>query len=97
MDQIIKIITSNNALMILGLFLVAILLFAIIKQVLKLIYLMVILVLLYGGYLFYTGQKIPKTQNELMKHGIEQLDKINKSRKKFQEDIKNDKIPDDLN
>ncbi len=97
MDQIIKIVTSENALLILGLFLVAILLFAIMKQVLKLIYLVVILVMIYGGYLFYSGQKIPQTKDELLKHGFEQFDKIQESRKKFQKDIIKHKLKDDTN
>lgn len=96
MDQIVKILTSEHIFLILGLILVAILIFSILKQVLKLIYFSVILILLYGGYLYYTGQKIPQTREELLQHGSEQLDRINKASKDFQEKMKKQKQQEKL-
>ncbi len=88
MEGIIKVLTSNNILMILGLFLVAILIFSVIKQLLKLVYLAAILLVIYVGYLYYTGQKIPTTKDEVIKHSYEQFNKIEKSRKEIMEDVK---------
>jgi len=53
-----------------------VLVFAFIKRLISLIAITVCMLLLYAGYLYYTGQKIPISKNELILHGQEQIMKI---------------------
>jgi hypothetical protein len=53
-----------------------VLVFAFIKRLISLIAITVCLLLLYAGYLYYTGQRIPVTRDDILKHGQEQVEKI---------------------
>ncbi len=63
----------GTLLMIAGLLVVGFIIFQIVKSVLTLAAIMITIVLLYAGYLYYTGQKLPSNRREIIKHGEEKL------------------------
>jgi hypothetical protein len=66
----------NTILAIAALVLAVLLLYAFIKRLISLIAIILFMLMLYAGYLYFSGQRIPTTQKEIMSHGIEQLEKI---------------------
>ncbi|MBC8358623.1 MAG: hypothetical protein ISS41_11535 [Candidatus Aminicenantes bacterium] len=76
MESIISSLTSSPIFIIILAILVIIIVIAIIKRLLKLLIPVFILVVLYVGYLYFTGQKIPTTKEEILQHGKETIEKI---------------------
>jgi hypothetical protein len=68
--------TVNTILAIAAVIVTALLVFAFIKRLISLVAISVCLLLLYGGYLFFSGQRIPTTKSEMLNHGIQQIDKL---------------------
>ncbi|MBN1532239.1 MAG: hypothetical protein JXA20_06220 [Spirochaetes bacterium] len=68
--------TVNTILAIVAVIVTALLLFAFIKRLIGLVAISLCLLLLYAGYLFFTGQRIPTSKSDIFKHGIQQIDKL---------------------
>ncbi len=68
--------TINTVLAIAAIVTAAILLFAFIKRLISLIAITLCMLIMYAGYLYFSGQRIPLTKKEILVHGIEQMNKI---------------------
>ena len=75
MEELLKTITSNTLYLAIAVILGVVIIICIIKKMLKLLILSVIVIAVYIGYLHYTGQKVPGTREETVKHLKEKLDK----------------------
>jgi FtsH-binding integral membrane protein len=62
--------------MVLSIIIVIMIAVALLRQVFSLFVIAVLVLALYAGYLAYTGQKIPTSSEEILKHGSEQLQKL---------------------
>jgi hypothetical protein len=51
-------------------------LYYILKGVLRIVLLVVILFIIYAGYLHYTGRKVPVTRDEIVRQGSEVYDSV---------------------
>ena len=74
MEELIKTITSNTLYLAVAVILGVVIVLAVIKRMMKLIVLAVIVLACYVGYLHFTGQKVPKTREETVKHISEKLE-----------------------
>ncbi len=63
----------TTALLVAAIIIAAIIVYKTIKGLLKLVALIITFLLIYAGYLFLTGQKIPFTREEIIKHGNDRI------------------------
>jgi membrane protein implicated in regulation of membrane protease activity len=75
-QNLITIITSNTLFLVLAIIIAIMIALALIRHVFSLFVIAVLVLAAYAGYLAYTGQKIPTTSEEILKHGSEQLQKL---------------------
>ncbi|MCL1911804.1 MAG: hypothetical protein FWG13_06335 [Leptospirales bacterium] len=76
MQDILSALTSNKILLFLCVVICVMLVLAVIKRFLWLFVTAVLAVIIYAGYLSYTGQKIPVTKDEIIEHGRQKLEDI---------------------
>ena len=76
MEKIIDLIGSDPLFMIIAAVLGIALIYTAIKKFIKVALLIALAIVIYFGYLAFTGQKIPTSKRELIEHGNEKLEKI---------------------
>ena len=76
MEDIINTITSNKVYLVLAVIIGITLVLSVIKRFFKLIVISTAILVIYVGYLYYTGQKIPETREEILEHGTEKFKKL---------------------
>ncbi|MEA3296133.1 MAG: hypothetical protein U9Q27_03290 [Patescibacteria group bacterium] len=86
MESIINTLSSNPVFLIIFVILVIIIIFSIVKRLFKLLIPLIILVGLYAGYLYNTGQNIPTTKEDIIKHGKEKIEVIKDKGEKILKD-----------
>ena len=87
MENLINAITTDKLIfiiLIIGAILIAV---AIIKELFKIALFILIAAILYAVFLSYSGQKIPMSKDEAIKHGNEQADWIKKETGKIIKDL----------
>ena len=96
-DSIIELITANTWSLLITIILCIMIVLCILKRFSKMLIISIFVLLVYIGYLFFTGQKIPMNKDEILEHGSEQLKKykIEDKIKKMEDDVK-DKVKEDL-
>ncbi len=88
MEGVIDTIISNPILLIITVILGILLVYSVIKKLFKVAVIVLIAGVIYVSYLAYTGQKVPTTKDEVMKHGKELTDESIKKLKELNEDLK---------
>jgi len=76
MDRLYSTITSNPILLFITVALFLLLVWAVLKKILKLILILLLLLTAYGAYLVHLGQPLPKTPGELVQQGKETMIRI---------------------
>jgi ABC-type bacteriocin/lantibiotic exporter with double-glycine peptidase domain len=76
MDNLIDLLTSNVFYLIIAILIAIMVLITILKKLFKLFLVSVLVLVLYAGYLAYSGQKIPLTTEEILQHGSEQINRL---------------------
>ncbi len=88
MEGVIDTIVSNPLLLIITVVLGILILYSVIKKLFKMAVILIFVFIIYVSYLVYTGQKVPTTKTEVMKHGKELTEEGIKRLKKINEDLK---------
>ncbi len=78
MENLLNAITADKLIFIVILIGVILIAVAIIKELFKIALFILLAAVLYAAFLSYSGQKIPLTKDEAVKHGNEQADWIKK-------------------
>jgi type III secretory pathway component EscV len=86
MENLLNSITTDKLVPIILIIGALIIAFAIIKELFKIALFIFIAVILYAAFLSYTGQKIPMSKDEALKHGYEQAEWIKKESGKMIKD-----------
>ena len=73
MEKLIELITSNTLYLTIAIIIGVMIAISLVKKMIKMIILSFIVLVIYVGYLSYTGQKIPKTREETVKHVKEKI------------------------
>ncbi len=76
MENLIDLLTSNVFYLVIAILIAIMVLITILKKLFKLFLVSVLVLVLYAGYLAYSGQKIPLTTEEILQHGSEQIDRL---------------------
>jgi len=76
MENLVNIITSNTIYMVLAVIIVIAIILSLIKKFFKLLVTACLILGLYVAYLAFTGQSIPITKKEIIRHGSVQFEKI---------------------
>ena len=76
MNEIINTLSSNRLVLLIAIFLLAFILYALFNRIIKLVIILVIVIVLYTGYLYFSGQKIPETKEDAIKQGSEEMKRI---------------------
>ncbi|MBS3768422.1 MAG: YtxH domain-containing protein [Candidatus Cloacimonetes bacterium] len=90
MDAIIAKLNSNPLLFIILIALGIMLLISVIKRVWRMLVTIIIIILIYFGYLYMTGQKIPTSREEIREHVKEKSEELKNKGKEFLEKSKDD-------
>ena len=91
-NNIITALYSDPVYLIIGVILAALILYSLVKKLVKLMFYLFAILIIYLGYLYFTGQELPKDFNEIkekIEEGIEQgteiieeqIDKVVKDKK----------------
>ena len=93
-NSIVELITTNIWTFVIAIILCLSIVLFIVKRLFKLAIFAAVILLVYMGYLFFTGQKVPTTVDEMREHGSEQLKKyqIEEKLQRTKESIKNKAI-----
>ncbi|MBN1497901.1 MAG: hypothetical protein JXA07_14095 [Spirochaetes bacterium] len=78
MESIITALTANKALLLVAVFFSILILFSVIKKLVKAAIVLLAVMILYGAYLVYTGQRVPKTKDEAIEHVTKKFDAMKK-------------------
>jgi len=96
MENIIETLLTNKIFIIIVILLTALVVYSLLKRLLKLIIFILIALILYVGYMTYTGQKLPGTSEELIKEGSEKIEELQKGGKVIIDSIKKLKKANDV-
>jgi len=94
MENLINTITSNPIYMVIAVIIVVAVAISIVKKLFKALILAIAVLIIYLGYMSYTGQKIPTSTDDIIKHGTKQIEKMKKAGEKKMGDVINKKIQD---
>ena len=75
-NNIITTLYSDPIYLIIGVILSALLLYSLLKKLVKFVMYMLAIIVLYLAYLYYSGKEIPKNVDELMNQGKETIEKV---------------------
>jgi F0F1-type ATP synthase membrane subunit a len=78
MEHILNVLTSNKILLAAAVFASILIVLSAFKKLVMAALVLLALLVLYVGYLTYTGQKVPKTKQEVMEYGTKKIDTIKK-------------------
>ncbi len=78
MEQLINTIASDRLVLAIVLLLLALAVYFILKRLVKLIIIAVIMLVLFTGFMYYRGEKLPAPVKELIQQGEKTKDTINR-------------------
>lgn len=99
MDEIINTLTSNNLYLIIAAIIVLVFAYVIVKKLIKIALFILIILIGYFGYLYYTGKEMPVDANDLKEKISEKIsDMKEKAEDKAQElmDEQSEKIKESI-
>jgi len=80
MESIINTVTSNKILLVIIILITALLVYSILKQLVKIIIIIIIALALYLGYMNYKGEKTDVIINDYLKKGGKEFQEIQKKK-----------------
>lgn len=83
MTDIINSLLSNNIMVIIGILLASLLVYSILKRLLKIIVLFLIIMIVYTAYMFYNGQNIPDSAQKYIEESSEKIETLKKGGESF--------------
>ena len=81
-------IETNPLYLFLSVALIAVLLYSILKKLMKLLIYVLVIIIIYFGYLYYIGVEIPNNTEELKKQIDDDVEKVKKQFEKTTEELK---------
>ena len=75
-NNIITTLYSDPIYLIIGVILSALLLYSLLKKLVKFVMYLLAIIVMYLAYLYYSGEEIPKNVDELMNQGKETIEKV---------------------
>ena len=79
METIITALTTNKLLLLIAVVISAVIVFSVVKKIIKLALICAAVMVLYLAYLVYTGQQVPKTGDEILKRGSDRIEQVKDS------------------
>ncbi|HPS58471.1 MAG TPA: hypothetical protein PK514_10225 [Spirochaetota bacterium] len=77
MESLVNKILSDKTVLILVLLVLSLIIYFILKRLVKLIIIAIIMLVLFTGYMYYKGEKIPKPLMQIIEEGKKTRDSIN--------------------
>lgn len=82
MESLITALTTHKIVLIIAVIISIIIVLSVLKKLVKLAAVFLAIIVLYIAYLAYTGQKVPKTKHEAIKHVMIKIDQLKKESSK---------------
>ena len=82
MESLITALTTHKIALIIAVIISILIVLSVLKKLLKLAAVFLAIIVLYVAYLAYTGQKVPKTKQEAIKHVMIKIEQLKKESKK---------------
>ncbi len=83
MTDIINSLLSSNIMVIIGILLASLLVYSILKRLLKIIILFLIIMIVYTAYMFYNGQNIPDSAQKYIEESSDKIETLKKGGESF--------------
>ncbi|HOD14246.1 MAG TPA: hypothetical protein PK307_11870 [Spirochaetota bacterium] len=78
MEQIITFLTANKLVLAAAVVVSILIVLSVVKKLIKVAVVLLAVVILYAAYLVYSGQKVPKTRQEVIEHSEQKLLELQK-------------------
>jgi uncharacterized protein YacL len=78
MESLITALTTHKIVLIIAVIVSIIIVLSVLKKLVKVAAVLMAIIVLYIAYLAYTGQKVPKTKREAIKHVMFKIDQLKK-------------------
>lgn len=82
MENAITALTTHKIALIIAAIISIIIILSVLKKLIKLAAVLLALIVLYIAYLAYTGQQVPRTKQEAIKHVMMKIEQLKKENKK---------------
>jgi uncharacterized protein YacL len=82
MESLITALTTHKIVLIVAVIISILIVLSVMKKLVKVAAIFMAIIVLYVAYLVYTGQQVPKTKREAIKHVMIKIDQLNKESKK---------------
>ncbi len=79
METIITALTTNKLLLLIAVIISAVIVFSVVKKVVKVALVCAAILVLYLAYLVYTGQQVPKNGGDILKKGSSHIEELKES------------------
>ncbi len=79
METIITAITSNRIVLAAAVVISILIVLSVARKLARIAVVLLAILVLYAAYLVYTGQRVPKTKEEIVKHGAKKIEEIKKN------------------
>jgi xanthine/uracil permease len=79
MEQIVTFLTANKLILAGAVVISILIILSVVKKVMKVAVVLLAVLVLYAAYLVYTGQKVPRTKQEVIEHSEKKLMELQKS------------------
>lgn len=83
MTDIIDSLLSNNIVVIIGILLASLLVYSILKRLLKIIIFILIIMIVYTAYMVYNGQEVPGSAHKYIEDSGDNIDALKKGGESF--------------
>ena len=82
MEQIITFLTANKLALAAAVIVSILIILSVVKKLVKVVVVLLAVAVLYAAYLVYSGQKVPKTKQEVIEHSEKKLLELQKGGEK---------------
>ncbi|MBN2159659.1 MAG: hypothetical protein JW807_09705 [Spirochaetes bacterium] len=83
MENIINLLVSNKALLAVAVFISILIILSAARKLVRAAIVLLAILIIYAAYLIYSGQKVPRTGTEAIRHVTVKIDELKKSEVKI--------------
>lgn len=79
METLITALTSNKVILAIAVVISILIVLSVARKLVRVAVVLLAILILYAAYLVYTGQKVPKTKEEIVEHGTKKIEELKKN------------------
>lgn len=79
METIITALTTNKIILAVAVVISILIVLSVMRKLVRVAVVLLAILVLYAAYLVYTGQKVPKTKEEIVEYGAKKIEELKKN------------------